>query len=472
MKNWKLFIVAVILILIAFFLQNSTKTDQPKDPKIGAALLLSAEIDLVKAIEIAYSDAELNLKSESGKWKVADKRGFPADNNKIEELFQKMNNAKVVEMVSANTARHADLGVAKPEDGKKPEQENIIISFKDSVGKTIKTIFFGKGRQSKSQDGMPGFGTAGQYVRFDGNDSTYLVTEQIWLEKNPKRWLKTEILKLQEAEIKKVIWDYPSDVKDIELVRETATESFQLSGIPADHQLKKSVMDEAMRFFANLAFDDLIESENPEMHENLADAVSVALETFAGAKFTLKVGVKETDLENLGKVNLMAIKAVYDGEDGVIKSGISEISETASGSVFAIRNFRLKPMLVKYEALVEKKPEPVSDENASGAVEVAASHILVAWKGAERSNAERNKEEAKKLAAEILEKIKKGEAFEALAEQYSDCSSGKSAKGSLGKFGKGIMAKEFEKTAFSLKVGELSSVIETNFGYHIIRRDE
>lgn len=72
------------------------------------------------------------------------------------------------------------------------------------------------------------------------------------------------------------------------------------------------------------------------------------------------------------------------------------------------------------------------------------------------------------LAEEILNKIKKGENFEELALEYSLCPSKKKG-GDLGFFTSGQMAKEFEEVAFSLKEGELSGVIKTKFGYHIIK---
>ena len=133
--------------------------------------------------------------------------------------------------------------------------------------------------------------------------------------------------------------------------------------------------------------------------------------------------------------------------------------------------------MIKSGNLIEAKPKPV-DQNASATAEVSdlqkvsASHILVAYKGAERSKAERSEDDAKKLVKELLAKIKKGESFEKLAEDNSDCPSGKAKKGSLGEFGRGVMAKEFEQSAFSLKVGEISDVVKTAFGYHIIRRDK
>ncbi len=85
---------------------------------------------------------------------------------------------------------------------------------------------------------------------------------------------------------------------------------------------------------------------------------------------------------------------------------------------------------------------------------IKASHILV-----------KKRSEADKL----LKEIQTGTDFAELARMHSLCSSGKKG-GSLGFFTRGKMVKEFEKAAFSLAKGELSDVVKTEFGYHIIKR--
>lgn len=87
---------------------------------------------------------------------------------------------------------------------------------------------------------------------------------------------------------------------------------------------------------------------------------------------------------------------------------------------------------------------------------ITASHILV---------------DQKFEAQDILKKLSDGQSFEKLAQDYSNCGSAKQG-GSLGEFGKGMMVAPFEKAAFSLNPGEISDIVQTQFGYHIIRRDK
>lgn len=105
---------------------------------------------------------------------------------------------------------------------------------------------------------------------------------------------------------------------------------------------------------------------------------------------------------------------------------------------------------------------------------VTASHILIRPEipaGKEKDKAAVAKAEADALAKAkaVLAKLKQGADFGELAEKESACPSGKSSKGSLGKFQKGMMVPEFEKTAFALKKGEMSEIVKTQFGYHIIK---
>jgi peptidyl-prolyl cis-trans isomerase C len=76
-----------------------------------------------------------------------------------------------------------------------------------------------------------------------------------------------------------------------------------------------------------------------------------------------------------------------------------------------------------------------------------------------------------KEANTVLERLKKGANFANIAKEVSLCPSSKRG-GDLGTFGRGKMVKEFEKSAFALQKGQISPIVKTKYGYHIIKRLE
>jgi peptidyl-prolyl cis-trans isomerase C len=97
---------------------------------------------------------------------------------------------------------------------------------------------------------------------------------------------------------------------------------------------------------------------------------------------------------------------------------------------------------------------------------VRASHILVLAEEGKASAEER--QAARERAREVLARLRAGEDFAALARQYSQDGSAERG-GDLGYFARGRMTPNFERAAFALPVGGLSGVVETPFGYHVIR---
>ena len=103
---------------------------------------------------------------------------------------------------------------------------------------------------------------------------------------------------------------------------------------------------------------------------------------------------------------------------------------------------------------------------------ISASHILIMHKDSDNSRSKLSKVDAKKKIDEILIGLKKnGNKFAEYAINNSDCASSEYA-GDLGEFGHGVMVKEFEEAAFKLEVGEISEVVETSFGFHLIKRNK
>ena len=99
---------------------------------------------------------------------------------------------------------------------------------------------------------------------------------------------------------------------------------------------------------------------------------------------------------------------------------------------------------------------------------VKASHILI---GVDAKATADEKKVAREKAEKLLKEVKGGADFAAVAKGNSTCPSSQQG-GDLGFFGKGQMVPPFEQAAFALKPGEISNVVETQFGYHIIKLTE
>ena len=100
---------------------------------------------------------------------------------------------------------------------------------------------------------------------------------------------------------------------------------------------------------------------------------------------------------------------------------------------------------------------------------VKARHILVR---VDNSASDDEKKKAKEKTELYLKKIKDGEDFAKLASDFSDDPGSKAKGGDLGFFPRGRMVKPFDDAAFSLKPGETSGIVETQFGFHIIKVED
>jgi hypothetical protein len=162
---------------------------------------------------------------------------------------------------------------------------------------------------------------------------------------------------------------------------------------------------------------------------------------------------------------LLAHHAAVAGDDKTASTpdaapSAASVTAAASAAVTA-------PSAATPVASVSAAPKPPPES-------VACQHVLVAYKGAKNAPATvtRSKADAKKRADEVLAKAKAGEDFAALAQTYSDDQGSRERLGSAGKFKRDGMVKPFSDAAFALQVDQISEVVETPFGFHVIKRNQ
>ena len=134
--------------------------------------------------------------------------------------------------------------------------------------------------------------------------------------------------------------------------------------------------------------------------------------------------------------------------------GGSKIGELMAGTKVDVLERQSKWVKVTFTGWIWAE-SLTSDSTQIAGFKIRASHILL---------------KTQDEAAEILQRLKSGEDFEALARQFSIDRASGARGGDLGEFGRGDLRPEFEEAAFKLKVGALSAVVQSNVGYHIIKR--
>jgi peptidyl-prolyl cis-trans isomerase C len=184
-----------------------------------------------------------------------------------------------------------------------------------------------------------------------------------------------------------------------------------------------------------------------------------------------KRGVKATDAEVDQK-----LKELQSGfpSDAEYKAALQQMNLTEA----ELRSQLTRQMTIKKLVDLEVMDKiTISDEDAKAFYEgnperfkvpeqVRASHILIK---VEPKASDEDKAKARQELVIIQERIKKGEDFAALAKELSKDPGSASRGGDLNFFQRGQMVGPFDKVAFELKPGEVSDIVETQFGYHLIK---
>ncbi len=214
----------------------------------------------------------------------------------------------------------------------------------------------------------------------------------------------------------------------------------------------------------------------PEQTKQVSDYL---IEQLVSAELLYQAGLK-LEVKDLEK---QVDDKISQAKGGYAKPGEFETALKAQDmDEKLLREFTRKEVTVNN--LIEKEIVPkvkVSDEDIqkfyndnkeryfSKPEQVRASHILI---GVDTKADAEAKKKAKEKAEAVLKEVKEGKKeFAELAKSNSTCPS-KDQGGDLGSFGKGQMVKPFEDAAFALKPGEVSGIVETQFGYHIIKLTE
>lgn len=248
-------------------------------------------------------------------------------------------------------------------------------------------------------------------------------------------------------------------IKDLTVAKETVGKTIQLEFKEENTNPLGSNDIKAIRTNAKAALDRIESGEAFDVVATEEAQATPSRVIYAQSKDQEKPYVFESNLsEDLKKF----ITTANPGDVSSLIEGADGYTFDTAGELRPLEGFFILKLIDKREGEKEiNEPKTVD-----------ARHVLIAFQGAERADesVSRTKDEAKKLAEDVRDKALSGESLALLAAEYSDEPGAENTKGDIGRVdADSSFVKPFKDAALALNENEISDVIETQFGFHIIQ---
>jgi parvulin-like peptidyl-prolyl isomerase len=448
--------VAALLVIITTVLYVQPESGGGQFQS-GTLLIQGLAPEQIHSIAIEEGGDQLTIQRSGDGFVLPDKNDYPASVEKINELLIDVLDIRCADRITSSAQKHEQLGVTEE------SPDATVVSFLDADGKRLIGVVKGK----SPEDGT------GAYVRLLEDDTVYTTEEGLYIDAEGMDYVEKTVLEVEKDKIQTVKVELPDSSY---VINRGEDDDPQLQEVPEGKEPKASTIESVFGALSSVRIKDL----QPAAESDVEWDASYRAEIEGGLAYTVRSAEKDDtyyvhlsadgpDVEQV-TVERTESEESLKKKDALLQASdrAKEFNELHDAWVYELASYKAKRLRKPLSDLVKE----IEKEEAKTPEEVGARHILISYKGAERAEATRTKEEAKNLAEKVLKEAQAEDAdFAALAKKYSDGPSGEKG-GDLGTFGKGKMAPPFEKAAFGLKVGELSGVVETKFGFHIIKRTE
>jgi len=253
---------------------------------------------------------------------------------------------------------------------------------------------------------------------------------------------KRQKINVDNDEVIETISKFPFLIKDnefnVELYEQVVTNTFRIPPREFEEDIRESLI--ISRLVNDIVENvDISEEDLLRTYKEENEKIKIAYIAQSPKDFLKEIGASEEEIEDYYKANSHEFKLPERVDIDYIEFKYSDYT----GGV----KIEEDEMRYYYDAHIDEFEKGES---------IHARHILL-----------ENEEDAK----DILKKLKRGEDFTKLAKKYSTGPT-KDTGGDLGYFERGRMVPEFEEAAFALDAGEISDVVKTKFGYHIIKVED
>lgn len=451
-------LVAVILLVVTGYLYGGSEKVETAFVK-GEVVIQGLDATKVEKIELTEGKNKVTLTKVGAGFVVAQSSNYPAAASKINDLLVRMMDARAQEKITEDPANYKELKVADDST----DAVKVVLYGPDN--KVLTGLYLGKGSKR-----------GGRYVRTLKGKIVYATEKPLHVAVEDKAYLETALISLGQQEIAKVECAGKEGTYTLVEGTDKAKEPV-LVDPPAGRRAKKTQVGATFRAGAFISFEKVMPADKAKIDWDrrvkvfLKNHLTYVIDMgkYQDAEW-IKVVLQGPDkalVEKSARISKTESKEELAKKDAILTAAqkATDFNKLAGGWVYQIPPWKSSTLYTPLDLMTEEdKPEEPK--------EVRVSHILVSYQGALKAETDRTKEEARKLAEELDKHAKApGADFAALAKQHSNGPSAANG-GDLGKFGKGKMTPAFEKAAFGLKVGQVSDVVETPFGFHIIKRTE
>ncbi|MBX3728428.1 MAG: peptidylprolyl isomerase [Candidatus Sumerlaeia bacterium] len=465
-------LVTILVAAAAFYTLQGRRAELVAAPSDTGPLFpgLVERLDSVDRIEIRRQGETYTLERRDVRWALLESEGYWAASDSLQKLFAGLADMQIVEAKTANPEWHERLGLQDPT---RLDSNGALVTLSAGANQLASLIV------GNSAPSSPG--TRARYVRRNGEDQTWLVRTPIDIAASRNMWTDRNVLDLRPERVASVRierWDGDK----VEITRDTPDDNtFDLLTLPEGAELSPTVnLMGIARSFQGITHAAVRRAT--DHFDGLTSESLVMARTFDGLHVELRLRNDEAG-DSWAIVRATFDEANRTGDDDAAllstdeaRKQAEEINSRTDGWAYQIPRWKVNQMVKATSELVQF-PDAADESAATSSVprpsSVRASHILLPWEGALRSTIEgRTKEEARVLAEELLKKVRENPSdFADLAREHSGCPSAAEG-GDLGVFGHGQMTPPFEAAAFALAPDQVSDIVETEFGYHIIRRTE
>jgi hypothetical protein len=300
--NKKQLVILLVLVAIVggaglMLYRNQSSSWSGGGAGVGGKLLGDFPVNDVAQIVIQAGTNRLTLAKQDERWRVRERNDYPANFAEISGLLLKLRDLKVVQTEKVGPSQLPRLALATGPG----TNSATVVEFRDAGGKEIKKLLLGKAHLKTAAKSSPvdEFGGGGgypdgRYVMVGGaSDNVAVISDPLSnVEAKPESWLDKDFFKVEK--LRSIAVTFPVATNSWKLTRETESGEWKLADAKPDEKLDPGKTSSFSYALSSPSFVDVVTGAKPEQ-TRLDQPTTIALETFDGFHYTVKVGAKTND---------------------------------------------------------------------------------------------------------------------------------------------------------------------------------